>query len=563
MVVKGQIINNRYQIIRLIGEGGMANVYLAYDEILDRNVAVKVLRGDLANDEKFVRRFQREAISSSSLSHPNIVEMYDVGEDEEKYFIVMEYVDGKTLKSLIKRRGALTLPEVIDIMLQLTSAVSCAHDSYIIHRDIKPQNVLIKEDGRVKITDFGIAMALNSQELTQTNSVMGSVHYLPPEQANGSGSTIKSDIYSLGILMYELLTGKVPFKGENAVEIAIKQMKDQIPSICSMNPNIPQSIENIVLKASAKNPKNRYESASAMHEDLLNALKPEVMNQPRVTYLYPEQELEETKVMDNLVEEIKELEEKPKKSKIDKGLNIVLAITGTICFSLIALISLFVILYPSLTRVPEVVIPTVENMTVVEAENILKEAGFEVNLEVKEENSNTVEVGKIIGTSPSVSRKVKKGTLITLIVSLGEKGLTLEDYSGKNYYEIEAMLKEKGIYVLPEKKEVNDKDNYKENVIIEQRPVAGTRVVEKDTVTLVIPDIITEYPNFKDGTWTVSDVQVFCKEYNITLDIDYEATNDYKEGTIIYQSREAGSKVMPTSLKITVTKKEEEIVPEE
>ena len=489
--------------------------------------------------------------------------MYDVGEDEEKYFIVMEYVDGKTLKSLIKRRGALTLPEVIDIMLQLTSAVSCAHDSYIIHRDIKPQNVLIKEDGRVKITDFGIAMALNSQELTQTNSVMGSVHYLPPEQANGSGSTIKSDIYSLGILMYELLTGKVPFKGENAVEIAIKQMKDQIPSICSMNPNIPQSIENIVLKASAKNPKNRYESASAMHEDLLNALKPEVMNQPRVTYLYPEQELEETKVMDNLVEEIKELEEKPKKSKIDKGLNIVLAITGTICFSLIALISLFVILYPSLTRVPEVVIPTVENMTVVEAENILKEAGFEVNLEVKEENSNTVEVGKIIGTSPSVSRKVKKGTLITLIVSLGEKGLTLEDYSGKNYYEIEAMLKEKGIYVLPEKKEVNDKDNYKENVIIEQRPVAGTRVVEKDTVTLVIPDIITEYPNFKDGTWTVSDVQVFCKEYNITLDIDYEATNDYKEGTIIYQSREAGSKVMPTSLKITVTKKEEEIVPEE
>ena len=563
MVVKGQIINNRYQIIRLIGEGGMANVYLAYDEILDRNVAVKVLRGDLANDEKFIRRFQREANSASSLSHPNIVEMYDVGEDEEKYFIVMEYVDGKTLKSLIKRRGALTLPEVIDIMLQLTSAVSCAHDSYIIHRDIKPQNVLIKEDGRVKITDFGIAMALNSQELTQTNSVMGSVHYLPPEQANGSGSTIKSDIYSLGILMYELLTGKVPFKGENAVEIAIKQMKDQIPSICSMNPNIPQSIENIVLKASAKNPKNRYESASAMHEDLLNALKPEVMNQPRVTYLYPEQELEETKVMDNLVEEIKELEEKPKKSKIDKGLNIVLAITGTICFSLIALISLFVILYPSLTRVPEVVIPTVENMTVVEAENILKEAGFEVNLEVKEENSNTVEVGKIIGTSPSVSRKVKKGTLITLIVSLGEKGLTLEDYSGKNYYEIEAMLKEKGIYVLPEKKEVNDKDNYKENVIIEQRPVAGTRVVEKDTVTLVIPDIITEYPNFKDGTWTVSDVQVFCKEYNITLDIDYEATNDYKEGTIIYQSREAGSKVMPTSLKITVTKKEEEIVPEE
>ena len=215
MVVKGQLIDNRYKIIRSIGEGGMANVYLAYDTILEREVAVKILRGDLADDEKFVRRFQREANAASSLKHPNIVEMYDVGEDDGNYFIVMEYINGKTLKSLIKKRGALTLEEVMDIMLQLTSAVACAHDSYIIHRDIKPQNVMILEDGRIKITDFGIAMALNSNELTQTNSVMGSVHYLPPEQANGSGSTIKSDIYSLGILMFELLTGKLPFKIEN------------------------------------------------------------------------------------------------------------------------------------------------------------------------------------------------------------------------------------------------------------------------------------------------------------------------------------------------------------
>lgn len=212
MINKGQMLAGRYQIIRTIGEGGMANVYLAHDTILNREVAVKVLRGDLADDEKFVRRFQREAISASSLIHPNIVEMYDVGEDNGNYYIVMEYINGRTLKSLIKKRGALTLPEVIDIMLQLTSAIACAHDSYIIHRDIKPQNVLILEDGRVKITDFGIATALNSNELTQTNSVMGSVHYLPPEQANGSGATIKSDIYSLGILMFELLTGKIPFK---------------------------------------------------------------------------------------------------------------------------------------------------------------------------------------------------------------------------------------------------------------------------------------------------------------------------------------------------------------
>src|SRR5574344_2364293 len=201
MVIKGQKINDRYEILQTIGEGGMANVYLAKDSILGRNVAIKVLRGDLANDEKFVRRFQREALSASSLSHPNIVEVYDVGEDNGIYYIVMEYIEGKHLKQLLKRRGKLTLEEAVDIMLQVTDGMACAHDSYIIHRDIKPQNIMILENGLVKITDFGIAMALNGTQLTQTNSVMGSVHYLPPEQANGKSATVKSDIYSLGILM--------------------------------------------------------------------------------------------------------------------------------------------------------------------------------------------------------------------------------------------------------------------------------------------------------------------------------------------------------------------------
>ena len=288
MIIKGELIDNRYKIIKSIGEGGMANVYLAWDTILEREVAVKVLRGDLSDDEKFIRRFKREANSASSLKHPNIVEIYDVGEDNGKYFIVMEYVNGKTLKSLIKKRGALNINEAIDIMLQLTSGIACAHDSYIIHRDIKPQNVMILEDGRVKITDFGIAMALNSNELTQTNSVMGSVHYLPPEQASGSGSTIKSDIYSLGILMFELLTGKVPFKGDNAVEIAIKHMKDPIPSVREFNSSIPQSVENIVLRACAKNPKNRYSSASEMYEDLKTCLNVSRSEESRLVYKYPE-----------------------------------------------------------------------------------------------------------------------------------------------------------------------------------------------------------------------------------------------------------------------------------
>ena len=291
MINKGTKINDRYEIIKPIGEGGMANVYLAYDVILNRNVAIKVLRGDLANDEKFVRRFQREALQASSLSHPNIVEMYDVGEDKGVYYIVMEYVDGKTLKQLIKKRGALTISECIDIMLQLTDGVEHAHEGYIIHRDLKPQNIMIQENGEIKITDFGIAMALNNTQLTQTNSVMGSVHYLPPEQASGKGSTVKSDIYSMGILFFELLTGNLPFKGDNAVEIALKQIRDDIPSVRAINPSIPQSIENIVLKATAKNPKNRYASAKEMHDDLLTALNEERKDEPKIVFKYPEHDI--------------------------------------------------------------------------------------------------------------------------------------------------------------------------------------------------------------------------------------------------------------------------------
>ena len=332
MMVKGQKINDRYEIIRLIGEGGMANVYLALDTILDRQVAVKVLRGDLAEDEKFVRRFQREANSASKIIHPNIVEIYDVGEDQGEYYIVMEYIDGRDLKSLIKKRKGLTISETIDIMLQLTSAVACAHDSYIIHRDIKPQNILIMDDGKVKITDFGIAQAMNSQEMTQTNSVMGSVHYIAPEQANGSGTTVKSDIYSLGILMYELLIGKVPFKGENAVEIALKQMKEPIPSVIEQKENIPMSIENIIRRATAKNPKNRYDSVQEMHDDIKTALSRNRIDEDPITFEYPEHENKKNERASRLEKNAVKNEEIIEEEKSKKSLWITLGILGAIIY---------------------------------------------------------------------------------------------------------------------------------------------------------------------------------------------------------------------------------------
>lgn len=555
MIAKDHMINDRYRIIRMIGEGGMANVYLAHDTILDRNVAVKILRGDLAGDEKFVRRFQREAIAASSLTHQNIVEMYDVGEDDGKYFIVMEYIEGRTLKSLIKKRGALTVPEVIDIMLQLTSAISCAHDSYIIHRDIKPQNVMILDDGRVKITDFGIAATLNNHELTQTNSVMGSVHYLPPEQASGDGSTIKSDIYSLGILMYELLVGKVPFKGDNAVEIAIKQMKEPIPSVIEFNSEIPQSLENVVLRACAKNPKNRYDSVQEMHDDIQTSLNEERKDELKLTYKFVEQDLDETKVMPDLknltVSEEKKEEPKKKKKSI---VNIVLIATFSLLAIVVAGISIYLIIAGGKSE-KELKIPDVSNMSVVDAEKILRDAKLEVKADVEEKNSSTIEGGMVIETKPQKGRIVKEGTSITLVVSIGANEISLDNYVGKNYYEVKGILESKGVYVLVEKKEVSDKKNTKENIILEQKPEAGTKLNEGDTVTLYIPDIFTEYPDFVNESWSLSDIETFCKEYNIKLEPNYVETDTAMEGTILKQNRAKGTKVMAnTTLIIDVAK---------
>ena len=559
MITKGQKINDRYKIIKTIGEGGMANVYLAEDEILNRQVAVKILRGDLAEDEKFVRRFQREAISASSLNHPNIVEVYDVGEDNGDYFIVMEYINGKNLKSLIKKRGALSLSEVIDIMLQLTSGIACAHKSLIIHRDIKPQNVMILEDGTVKITDFGIATALNSAEMTQTNSVMGSVHYLPPEQASGKATTVKSDIYSLGILMYELLTGNIPFKGENAVEIAMKQLKEELPSVVKKNPEIPQSVENILIRACAKNPDNRYDDVEQMYTDIKECLTDEHKSDVPYKYKYPEHEMEKTKRINSL----KKVEfdnlggtlTVKKKEKTNAILNTAVVITGLICIFLFLGLGSLLIIYPKVTQVPEVTISNVANMDVVKAEQTLKALGLEVNTEVSYKSSSTVTQGKVISTEPVAGRTVKKGKTVTLIVSTGVKGIALENYVGKNYYEIKGTLETQGIKINVETEDVSDDDNVDENTIIGQNPKAGTIISEGDSIILTIPNVVTEYPDFVAEKWSFEKIEEFCAKHDVTVQMVEKETSDYAPGTVIGQSRKAGMRVTsPYTLVITVAK---------
>ena len=564
MLSKGQKINDRYEIIKSIGEGGMANVYLANDTILDREVAVKVLRGDLSTDEKFIRRFQREALSVSNLSHPNIVEVYDVGEEDGQYYIVMEYIEGKTLKQLLNKRGALTLPEVIDIMTQLTDGLSHAHEAYIIHRDIKPQNIMIEDNGTVKITDFGIAMAVNATQFTQTNSVMGTVHYLPPEQANGKGATVKSDIYSLGILMYELLTGTVPFKGDNAVEIALKHMKEKLPSIRKQNPLIPQSVENIVIKACAKNPRNRYDTVKEMHDDIVSAMEKE--NEKKITFEYPENDLDEPKVttitkpkkvVDKPTEEEEKLLDKEPIVVESKSKNkVIIALSAIlVLFIVIVIVFAFVVMGK---KVKDVKVPDVTNMTVEEAIAELEKYGFEYT--TKEENSSEVEEGHVISTSPKAGSTRKEGTVITIIESIGGEYYTVEDLTGKNYVEIKAKLELMGIKVIVEKKDVDNPDDYKgkENEIIDQNPSYNKeeelKLEKGDSITLYIPNIVDVYPDMVAEKWTLEDAQAFADEYGITLDIT-EKESDEEPGTIIEQSRPAGDTIIKgITLKITVAK---------
>ena len=561
MIAKGQKISDRYQIIKSIGEGGMANVYLAYDTILERNVAVKVLRGDLANDEKFVRRFQREALQASSLSHPNIVEVYDVGEDNGEYYIVMEYVEGKHLKGLLKKRGKLTIPEVVDIMIQVTSGLTVAHDSYIIHRDIKPQNIMILDNGLVKLTDFGIALAMNSTQLTQTNSVMGSVHYLPPEGASGKGATLQSDIYSLGILMYELLTGKLPFRGETAVEIALKQLKEPMPSIRKEIPDIPQSIENIILRATAKNPKNRYADAREMHDDLLTCLDESRKNEIKISLKYPEIDLDDGKMLklknENLTKKESDeiIAKRITQKDINKNQNKSIVILLSIFTGIVVLITSIVVLLPKLTKKAQVTVPDVSNMTVVKAIETLQEEGFTVSQKQIEKSSTVIDEGKIISTSPSGGTKHKKGYEITLYVSTGSKSVEVEDYTGKNYLEVKGKLEAYGINVIIEKKEmeVDTDEDYETNIIMDQSIKKGEHLSKGDNITLYIPDIKNLYPDFTDGTYSVSDIIDFANEYKLklkfidkdskTISITSENANEYADYKIITQNRAVGTKV--------------------
>ena len=420
-MIIGTTINSRYDIKMLIGDGGMANVYLAYDRTLKRHVAIKMLRYELSKDERFIKRFKRESAQVINLDHPNIVHVYTVGDYKQQPFIVMEYVKGKTLKDYLREHGALEPQTVIHIMTQLAEGVLYAHQNNIIHRDLKSQNIMITDDQVVKITDFGIALSSNEADMTQTNTIMGSVHYLAPELARGNLATERSDIYALGIILYELLTGDVPFKGEGAVNIALQHLEAEMPSIKLVKEELPNSLDNIISRCTCKLPSDRYHSVDELLIDLNSALTTERVDEPLLSESIKDEALEKTMVMSDLKKEVSEemAKKSKKKRKGRKGfdfLNSALLVSFTV-FLICAITLYYVIIYrPATHKVAEVYVPDVSTMTVTEAEKELKDIGLKYAKVIYIEDEN-YEDGDVFKTSPAIGTRVKVKSSVTLYVA--------------------------------------------------------------------------------------------------------------------------------------------------
>lgn len=541
---KKNVVANRYEVVQHIGQGGMADVFLAIDTILNRHVAIKILRSDQSTDAISILRFEREAQAATTLAHPNIVEIYDVGEYKNHHYIVMEYVAGKTLKKVIRDRAPLLNLEAVDTMKQLTSAVAEAHKRGIIHRDIKPQNVIVKSDGSLKILDFGIATAKGSAQLTQANNVMGSVHYLAPELAKGEPASPQSDIYALGIVFYEMLTGDVPFKADQAVQIALQHMREPMPSVRKANPNVPQSVENIIIRATAKNPKLRYQSCDEMLKDLEKCMLPEHQNDKPLSLKDPidktptKQEKDDAKVAMTRSTSLSRVANKRTKIYI------------TAIVVLFALFALIVGLFLAGILPPKskmVTVPNVSDMDVSQATTALEEQDLEVDQEniIYQLSKDSIE-GVVISTEPASSSEVERHSKVKLIVSSGV-GEEMPNYVGRNIDDVKASLPPT-IHLI-EKEEQSDK---KPGTIIRQEGVSPGELYDIAGVTdvtlyyvpyvkVTIPADIVGKP-IEEATAQLEAMGVsVVRAHRDTSSLPQSEIDKIKVGTVIETMPAAGS----------------------
>ncbi|MDY6104700.1 MAG: Stk1 family PASTA domain-containing Ser/Thr kinase [Acetatifactor sp.] len=594
MIKIGMMIGDRYEILEKIGTGGMSDVYKAKCHKLNRFVAVKVLKQEFSENENFVSKFRTEAQAAAGLAHPNIVNVYDVGEENGIYYIVMELVEGITLKKYIEKKARLSYKEAVSIAIQVSMGIEAAHNNHIIHRDIKPQNIIISKDGKVKVTDFGIAKAATSN--TITSNVMGSVHYTSPEQARGGYSDEKSDIYSLGITMFEMLTGRVPFNGDTTVAIAIKHIQEEMPSPREFVPEIPIAVEQIVLKCCQKSPDRRYQKIP----DVIADLKQSLMNPDddfvvihdvdteAGTKMVSESELAEIKRQTgaiSLKDYSQDTDEKlrlkqetmaPYETAEDgeedfegsmtprmEQLTTVLAIVaGIVIFVIIVMLAIRLwsslkqqdgesTAPPTLTEEPLATLsyepmPNITGMTVEDAENALKKIGMKVQVDYVE--SDSVDSGIVLNTDVEEGTPLKQGTTVVLKVSVGITGVEVPNVADKTYETAERLLKNRGLTI-------NRVDNYsdtvEEGMVISQSPESGVTVPKGTVVTVTVSKGREEQkirvPNLIGQT--EAEARFILVDNGLSIgSVSYVFNSEVEEGLVCYQSTSQGSYVDPDTI---------------
>lgn len=488
-LVIGSLLSGRYEIIACTGGGGMALVYKALDNLLNRYVAVKILRQQFVHDEEFIRRFRREAQSAASLSHPNVVSIYDVGRGEDTHFIVMEYVEGHNLSEIILQQAPLQVDEAIRIATQICDALDHAHQNHIIHRDIKPHNILVGQNGRVKVTDFGIARAAASSTITQTGSVVGSVHYFSPEHAKGAMTGEKSDLYSLGIVLYQMLTGKLPFFGESPISVALKHLQESFDEPRKVNLHIPQSVENIILRSMRKNPVERYQSAAEMRNDLYTSLLPERLHEPKVTFLslpiYDDEQ--ETRVMPAIRSIVTPSDRLGKRADFaERSAPVVTPnaikrrswVKPTIWISVTSIflaMMIGVVYYvKSVLVVKDVIVPNVVHMTEEEAKDKLSGLKIKIEDSIIREHKDGFEKGIVFDQSFPPNSVLKEGSAIRLYVSKGKPLISLVDYTGKLVDDVVQQLLALGIDSSRIERDTVHNDEVQEGRVIRTTPEPNT-----------------------------------------------------------------------------------------
>lgn len=546
----GKILNGRYEIIELIGRGGMAYVYKARDLKLNRFVAVKILREEYTENEQFIKKFDRESQSAAGLSDPNIVSVYDVGVDGDVYFIVMEYVDGITLKQYLIKKGRLDYEEATNFIIDVAEALQCAHEHGIIHRDIKPQNIMLTADMTPKVTDFGIARAITSSTITMTNQTMGSVHYISPEQARGGFVDERSDLYSLGIMYYELLTGELPFDEENTVSIAIKHIQEDITPPKTIFPEIPQSVSDVVVRLCQKRPDDRYQDCEELIADLdqimLNA-SVDLNGSPNNGGLISDDSLFQVEPEDTAGDAadetgIDDLRKKKKRKRVLIGLLVAaLAIAGIVAG------------YRAFSASRKVTVPDVSGMTKSQAKTAVEAVGLTLEVE-STEYSDTVDRGKIISQSPKANAMSREGRTVKVVISKGSESVQVPNVVGMTENEAVSALEKANLQVAEIKREYND--SYSSGVVYNASPSAGSAVDKNSKVTLYVSKgkETVSVPGLVGLTQNDAESRIKANGFTVGT-VTQQYSDSYASGVVMSQSPSEGTQIEKgTTINFVVSK---------